>query len=235
MRRAAIDHWIEWKDRPNRKPLVLRGARQVGKSHLVRSFASEVGLELLELNLETELGISECFRSQNPAEILSLLELKTNRKIQPGKTILFLDEVQKATEIFSTLRYFYEKLPELHIILAGFLFDFIFEDHKFSMPVGRIEYFYLGPLTFKEFLIGIGRANLSEFLSSYQLGENFPSVLHKELWNLFKLYLILGGMPEAIQTYIQTNSFLEVDRIKKSILLTYRDDFSKYTSPTKKK
>ena len=234
MRRIALEYLNNWKTRPNRKPLILRGARQVGKSYLVRIFAEKEGLDLLELNLETEAGVIECFQSKNPLEIISLLELKTNRKIIPGKTILFLDEIQKATEIFASLRYFYEKLPELHVILAGSLFDFVFEEHNFSMPVGRIEYLYLGPMTFKEFLEGLGKENLSQYLSAYSIRDKLPLAIHEELLKLFKIYLVIGGMPEAIQTYKDTNSFLEVDRVKKSILLTYRDDFSKYTSPGKK-
>ncbi|HRG48494.1 MAG TPA: AAA family ATPase [Leptospiraceae bacterium] len=234
MRRIALEYLNNWKTRPNRKPLILRGARQVGKSYLVRIFAEKEGLDLLELNLETEEGILECFQSKNPLEIISLLELKKNRKIIPGKTILFLDEIQKATEIFASLRYFYEKLPELHVILAGSLFDFVFEEHNFSMPVGRIEYLYLGPMTFKEFLEGLGKENLSQYLSAYCFRDKLPLAIHEELLKLFKIYLVIGGMPEAVQTYKDTNSFLEVDRVKKSILLTYRDDFSKYSSPGKK-
>ena len=234
MRRIVLESLNNWKTRPNRKPLILRGARQVGKSYLVRIFAEKEGLDLLELNLETEVGILECFQSKNPQEIITLLELKTNRKIIPGKTILFLDEIQKATEIFASLRYFYEKLPELHVILAGSLFDFVFEEHNFSMPVGRIEYLYLGPMTFKEFLDGIGKENLSQYLNSYSIRDKLPLTVHDELLKLFKIYLVIGGMPEAVQTYKDTNSFLEVDRVKKSILLTYRDDFSKYSSPGKK-
>lgn len=234
MRRIALEYLNNWKNRPNRKPLILRGARQVGKSYLVRIFAEKEGLELLELNLETDIGILECFQSKNPQEIIKLLELKTNRKIIPGKTILFLDEIQKATEIFASLRYFYEKLPKLHVILAGSLFDFVFEEHNFSMPVGRIEYLYLGPMTFKEFLEGLSKESLSEYLSSYSIRSKLPLAVHDELLKLFKIYLVIGGMPEAVQTYKDTNSFLEVDRVKKSILLTYRDDFSKYSSPGKK-
>jgi len=234
LRRIALEYLNNWKTRPNRKPLILRGARQVGKSYLVRIFAEKEGLDLLELNLETEEGILECFQSKNPLEIISLLELKKNRKIIPGKTILFLDEIQKATEIFASLRYFYEKLPELHVILAGSLFDFVFEEHNFSMPVGRIEYLYLGPMTFKEFLEGLGKENLSQYLSAYSIRDKLPLAVHEELLKLFKIYLVIGGMPEAVQTYKDTNSFLEVDRVKKSILLTYRDDFSKYSSPGKK-
>ena len=102
------------------------------------------------------------------------------------------------------------------------------------MPVGRIEYLYLGPMTFKEFLDGIGKENLSQYLNSYSIRDKLPLTVHDELLKLFKIYLVIGGMPEAVQTYKDTNSFLEVDRVKKSILLTYRDDFSKYSSPGKK-
>ncbi len=234
MRRIALEYLKEWKNRPNRKPMILRGARQVGKSYLARSFAEKEGMDLFEINLETETDLSECFLSKNPQEILSLLELRKNRKIIPGKTVLFLDEVQKATEIFASLRYFYELLPELHIILAGSLFDFVFEENSFSMPVGRIEYFYLGPMSFKEFLEGLGKENLSQYLSTFSIQEKLPETVHNDLLKLFRIYLITGGMPEAVQTYKNTYSFLETDRVKKSILSTYRDDFSKYTTPSKR-
>lgn len=228
MKRAGLDYLKKWKDKKTRKPLIIRGARQVGKSYLVRLFAKEHGLDLLEINLEFNDDYIPCFKSKDPKQIITLLELKSSQKVVPGKTLLFLDEIQAAPEVLATLRYFYEILPRLHVIAAGSLLEFVLEEHSFSMPVGRIEYMHLGPMSFKEFLNGIGRHQLREFIEQYQFPKEFPIVVHDELMKIFKLYLAIGGMPEAIQVYSDTNSLLEVDTVKQSILLTYRDDFSKY-------
>jgi uncharacterized protein len=228
LKRSALTYLEKWKDKKKRKPLVVRGARQVGKSCLVRLFSEETGLELLEINLELHDDYVACFTSKDPHQIITLLELKASLKIRPGKTLLFLDEIQAAPEILASLRYFYELLPELHVIAAGSLLEFVLEEHTFSMPVGRIEYLHLGPMSFKEFLDGIGREQLRNFIEQFQLQDQFPTVIHKELIKVLRLYFAIGGMPEAIQTYQDTGSMLEVDAVKQSILLTYRDDFSKY-------
>ena len=228
MHRDALETLKNWKNKLNRKPLVIRGARQVGKSYLVRDFAKIYGFDLLEINFELNIEDAACFNSKHPEQITALLELKQSKKIIPGKTLLFLDEIQAAPEIFSSLRYFYELMPDLHVIAAGSLLDFILENHSFSMPVGRIEYLHLGPMTFKEFLKGTGKEQLAEFIKNHQLSEKFPLVIHKELIRLFRLFLAVGGMPESIRVYRETRSLLEVDAVKQSILLTYRDDFSKY-------
>ncbi|MEN8219767.1 MAG: AAA family ATPase [Pseudomonadota bacterium] len=228
MKRAQLNYLRKWKDKKTRKPLVIRGARQVGKSYLVRQFAQTSRLELLEINLELNDDYIACFQSKQPKQIITLLELKASQKVIPGKTLIFLNEIQAAPQVLAALRYFYEILPQLHIIAAGSLLEFILEEHSLSMPVGRIEYMHLGPLKFKEFLEGIGKGQLRKFLEEYHSSTPFPVVVHDELMKMFKLYLAIGGMPEAIQIYNDTGSLLEVDMIKQSILLTYRDDFSKY-------
>ncbi len=228
MKRVGLSYLGKWKEKKTRKPLVIRGARQVGKSYLVRQFAQAYALELLEVNLELNDDYSSCFQSKDPQQIITLLELKASQKIIHGKTLIFLDEIQAAPQVLASLRYFYEIFPQLHIIAAGSLLDFILEEHSFSMPVGRIEYMHLGPLNFKEFLDGIGKGLLRKFLDNYHFNTQFPIVIHEELMKLFKLYLAIGGMPEAIQVYKDTSSLLEVDMIKQSILSSYRDDFSKY-------
>jgi len=226
--RSALSYLEQWKDKKIRKPLVVRGARQVGKSCLVRIFAEKSGFELLEINFELEDDFAGCFESKDPRQIITLLELKASRKIIPGKTLLFLDEIQAAPQTLASLRYFYELVPELHIIAAGSLLEFVLEEHTFSMPVGRIEYLHLGPMTFKEFLAGIGREQLKDFLEQYLVQDDLPPVVHAELMKLFRLYCAVGGMPEAVQIYSDDGSMLDVDSVKQSILLTYRDDFSKY-------
>ncbi len=228
LKRSALQYLKQWQNKVNRKPLVIRGARQVGKSFLVRIFAQDSGLDLVEINLELNDDCIGCFVTKDPRQIISLLELKISRKIVPGKTLLFLDEIQTAPQILAALRYFYELLPELHLITAGSLLEFVLEDHIFSMPVGRIEYLHLGPMTFKEFLTGIGRAQLREFIEQYKIKDKFPPVIHDELISLFRVYCVVGGMPEAVQTYQNSTSLLDVDNVKQSIILTYRDDFNKY-------
>lgn len=228
MYRTALEYLKTWKGKSNCKPLVIRGARQVGKSYLVRSFARQCGYELFEINFEQDHDIADCFLSNRPDQILSLLELKHNQKIVPGKTLLFLDEIQAAPQVFSSLRYFYEQAAGIHVAAAGSLLEFVLENHTFSMPVGRIEYLHLGPMTFKEFLRGINRQNLADLLETASLVHPVPDVLHKELMRLFRLYLFIGGMPESIRVYADSGSLLDVDAVKHGILQTYQDDFNKY-------
>ncbi len=228
MKRSELSYLKKWKDKKTRKPIVIRGARQVGKSYIVRQFAQIYALDILEINFELNDDYIACFQSKDPKQIITLLELKASQKVIPGKTLIFLDEIQAAPQVLATLRYFYEILPELHLIAAGSLLDFILEEHSFSMPVGRIEYMHLGPLNFKDFLKAIGKEQLGKFIEDYHFSTPFPVVVHDELMKMFKLYLAIGGMPEAIQVYKDTGSLLEVDIIKQSILLSYRDDFSKY-------
>jgi len=228
MKRNALDYLVEWNSRKNRKPVIIRGARQVGKSFLVRMFAEKASYDLAEINFEYTPELADLFKSNDPKQIIQLLELKLNRKITAEKTLLFLDEIQAAPPVLIALRYFYELMPELHIIAAGSLLEFVLEDHSFSMPVGRIEYLHLGPMTFEEFLVASGRANLYEFIHNYSLKTEFPKIIHDELSDLFKKYLIIGGMPEVIKTYLETDSIRNCEMVKQSLLSTYRDDFSKY-------
>ncbi len=229
MYRSALNYLIKWKTRKRRKPLVIRGARQVGKSHLVSMFAEQYFSDFIEINFEKEPELISLF-SGSPEKIVALLELKYNKTIDIENTLLFLDEIQAAPEVFAKLRYFYEDLPGLHIIAAGSLLEFILEDHTFSMPVGRIEYLHLGPMTFEEFLAANGKTMLVDFIQHYSVSEDLPDAIHFDLVSLFKTYLIIGGMPEAVLTFAETNSFHESEIVKESILRTYEDDFNKYAS-----
>jgi len=229
MHRSALDYLVEWKIRVRRKPLVIRGARQVGKSYLVSAFAEKNFSDYIEINFEKDHEIISLF-SGTPEQIIKLLELRFNKTIDIENTLLFLDEIQAAPEVFAKLRYFYEDLPDLHIIAAGSLLEFILEEHTFSMPVGRIEYLHLGPMTFEEFLTANGKTMLAECIQNYSLSEELPDSVHSDLVTLFKTYLIIGGMPEAVQVYVETGSFYESEIVKESILGTYEDDFNKYAS-----
>ena len=228
MYRVALEELKNWASRPDHKPLVLRGARQVGKSYLATMLAKEDFEAIAAINFEQTPEIAELFSSSQPERIIPLLELRLNLSIVPGKTLLFLDEIQAAPEVFATLRYFYEQMPKLHIVAAGSLLEFVLEDHKFSMPVGRIEYMHLGPMTFEEFLLAMNREKLLDFLKGYCLSEPIPASIHNELMQQVRDFCVIGGMPEAIKTYSTTKSYLESERILTNILSTYRDDFNKY-------
>jgi len=228
MYRHAINYLKHWKIKNNRKPLVIRGARQVGKTYLVRKFARENFESILEINFEKHIDLADLFKSKNPRKIIQLLELQYNHSIISGKTLLFFDEIQAAPEIFSSLRYFYEELPDLHIISAGSLLEFALESPKYSMPVGRLEYLFLGPMQFDEFLLAAREDKLYNFLQSYQIHESFSEVIHNRLMGLFRLFLMTGGMPGPLGAYIKNESWRTCEEEKNALLLTFQDDFNKY-------
>jgi len=228
MKRNAIDYLMTWKKSGHRKPLVLRGARQVGKSWLVRQFAEKCMDNLIEINFEQTPDAAAHFADKSPEKIVSRLELLSGQAIVPGKTLLFLDEIQAAPEVFACLRYFYEQMPDLHVVAAGSLLEFVLKKHEFSMPVGRIEYMYLSPMSYEEFLTASGRERLVAFLKEYQIGDELIEHVHEQLMRALREYMVVGGMPEAVQAFVDSPSFLECEKVKQSVLSTYQDDFSKY-------
>jgi len=228
MHRFALDYLKEWKTKPGRKPLVVRGARQVGKSYLVRLFAKERFQNLVELNFEREPDLGSLFASNDPEKIVQLLELRFNAAIRPGETLLFLDEIQAAPAVFAALRYFYEGLPGLHVVAAGSLLEFALEAHDFSVPVGRIEYLHLGPMQFEEFLLALGEERLARFLAEWRRENPIPEALHRKLMDLFRVFLVVGGMPGAAAAYAESRSPGGAEEAKHSILSTFKDDFGKY-------
>jgi len=228
MHRFAIDYLKQWKVKVTRKPLVIRGARQVGKSFLVRLFAQSEFSHLLEVNFERMPDVASLFHSKAPQTILKLLEARFNVPLEPGRTLLFLDEIQAAPEVFACLRYFYEDMPTLHVIAAGSLLEFVLEEHSFSMPVGRIEYLHLGPMQFEEFLLAMNREKLREWLCEYATAQSVPAEMHAELHRLTRQYVVVGGLPEAVAAFARTGSYQECEQVQQSIISTYRDDFSKY-------
>lgn len=233
MYRFSLDYLKEWKVKQSRKPIVIRGARQVGKSYLVRMFAEKEFENLIEINFEQTPELMSLFASRSPRKIIGLLETKFNTKINESTTLIFLDEIQAAPEVIATLRYFYEEMPRLHVIAAGSLLEFALEEHTFSMPVGRIEYLHMGHMFFEEFLIAAGKNKLQEYICNYQLKDEIPDAIHLELINSLKQYFVVGGMPEAVLSFVSTNSYQDCDSVKQSILSTFRDDFNKYSRRVK--
>ena len=229
MKRNAEKRLGEWFENPKRKPLVIRGARQVGKSTLVRQFAKENRLILHEVNLERHLKLTDVFATHDTHRILKELEYISQKgPINKPRCILFLDEIQSVPIAIQTLRYFYEDYPELPVITAGSLLEFSLSKHAYSMPVGRIEYLYLGPVTFKETISALDEDDLLQLLDGYVLPDVLPTAAHDRLLEILRMYFLIGGMPEAVQVYIDTRDLSKVFDVHSSILDTYRDDFAKY-------
>ncbi len=227
--RKSLNFLKEWKTRSTRKPLIVRGARQVGKTKLIRDlFGAREFASVVEINFEVQRDLAELFTSNDPAKIVPLLETVAGKRIVDGETLLFLDEVQAAPQVLASLRYFYEKRPSLHVVAAGSLLEFALADFEYSVPVGRIEYLYLEPLSFEEFLPAVGASGLRDWIQCYQLGDDVPDVIHRECLEKVLLYWIVGGLPEAVRVYGETGSFIEVERVQETLITTYMEDFAKY-------
>jgi predicted AAA+ superfamily ATPase len=228
MYRNALTDLKDWKNQKNRKPLVLRGARQVGKTWLVREFAKENFDHLIEINFDQTPEQAKLFVKGDVDRCLQLLEMEHNLDIIPGKTLIFLDEIQAVPEILPYLRYFYEKRPDIFVLAAGSLLEFLLSEHDFSMPVGRIEYLHLGPMTIEEFLLALDQQRLVSFLSGINPHDSIPESIHQKLLDFLKLFWIVGGMPAAVAAYRDSKSFQQPNKEHGIILQTYEDDFSKY-------
>jgi hypothetical protein len=228
MHRKQLTYIEEWLKKSNRKPLILRGARQVGKSTLIELFATQQNMPLAQINLERFSDLSPAFKSKHSRAILDVLEaLPGTRTISPD-SLLFLDEIQAVPEAISALRYFYEDMPQLAVVCAGSLLEDALRDHQSSMPVGRVEYLHMGPMTFTEFLEALGENRLLATIREFRLGTEINPVVHGRLLDLLRHYYFVGGMPEAVSVYASTRSLQEVSAVHNSIIQTYREDFPKY-------
>ncbi len=223
MKRLIDWHLERWKESPRRKPLLLRGARQVGKTFAVRELGKSFD-SVVEVNFELTSKARSIFdQDLEPERIVWELGLLTEQTIIPGKTLLFLDEVQTAPQVITALRYFYEKMPHLHVISAGSLLDFAIE--QVGMPVGRVSTLYVYPLSFIEFLAAAGHKQLvGAILSRLELSE----VIHDMLLNLLKQYIAIGGMPEVVASWVSTKNPHECREVLLQLIESYRQDFSKY-------
>lgn len=234
LERHELAHLQDWAGREGRKPLVIRGGRQVGKSTLVREFARVSGLRLVDVNLERDPQMGPAFASNHPAEILSTLTLMTGESIAAGESLLFLDEIQAVPSALAALRYFYEEMPDLHVVAAGSLLELALGEKGFPMPVGRIEFLHLGPMDFEDFLVAVERPQLAEHLRSFSHTDSIPDALHRQYLDLLRQYWVVGGLPEAVAVFAsaaadQPRDFGSVARIQQNMLATYRDDFAKYS------
>jgi uncharacterized protein len=228
MKRLLQEHLDHWLVDPLRKPLVLRGARQVGKTWLVRDLAQRHDKELIELNFERDPGIKRLFSSNDPGTILGEISLWQGRSVEPERSLLFLDEIQAAGEVLAKLRWFYEELPFLAVIAAGSLLEFTLTDHTFSMPVGRVGFLHIEPLIFSEFLMAHSQKVLLGQLLQWHPGLEFSNVLHEKAAAWFFRYCMTGGMPGVINADLAGAGARQIRDIQLDLTATYRADFSKY-------
>lgn len=228
MQRQQLQFLSKWLRKTKRKPLVVRGARQVGKSTLVELFARRHQLTLRSVNLERHPDLAGIFSAKDPEQIIQQIEFLPKIGGIGTDTLLFLDEIQAVPEAIPALRYFYEDMPELPVISAGSLLEFALSDHAFSMPVGRIQYLHMGPMTFSEFLSAMDEERLKNFITDYEPGQDIGEIVHQRLLQLLRSYYYIGGMPEAVAVFADSHSYKDASEVHSSIIDTYCDDFSKY-------
>lgn len=225
IKRKIITNLLKWAKNPDRKPLILRGARQVGKTTVANLLGKEFSTYVY-LNLENP-GDLEIFSEARPVhEILQLIFLSKNVTPVPGDTLIFIDEIQNSPVAVAMMRYFYESAKEYHILAAGSLLEVLLDTHKISFPVGRVEYRFLYPLSFEEFLLGEGNKSALEFYNTVPCPDFASPVLMK----LFHTYTLIGGMPEVVSNYLTHRDFLKLKTIYQSLITSYQDDVSKYAN-----
>lgn len=218
---------LEWKDNPMRKPLLLRGARQVGKSSAVRHFGKEFQF-FAEVNFERHKTVKTFFQGDIDIRlIVQKIAIYINVPIEEGKTLLFLDEIQECPEAIMALRFFKEDYPGLHVIAAGSLLEFTLQELP-TFGVGRIHTLFMYPMTFDEFLNANNENGLISIKRQADSQHPLDAAFHEKLIEYFRIYLLVGGMPEAVLAWIKTHNFNQCSHIQEDIILTYEDDFSKY-------
>lgn len=227
LHRIIDEDLLQWKTTPNRKPLILRGARQVGKTSSVKKLATHFTY-FVEINFDENAMFSSIFdKNLSVFEVCEQLSVLTNTPIVAGQTLLFLDEIQSCIPAISMLRYFYEKMPELHVIAAGSLLEFALADIP-SFGVGRVRSMYMFPLSFCEFLMAHNENLLLDQLNKASFSRPLSEAVHQKLINWYKKFLIIGGMPEAVRVYVQSKDLLEVQRVLNDLLISIQADFVKY-------
>jgi predicted AAA+ superfamily ATPase len=220
-------HLKTWKEDVHHKPLLLRGARQVGKSSAVRHLG-ETFEYFLEVNFERNPDIKQLFSATlNPKEICSKLSAIYNLPIQQGRTLVFFDEIQACLPAIASLRFFYEEYPELHVVAAGSLLEFALQEIP-SFGVGRIRSLYMYPFSFNEFLRAQGLDRLIAEKRNATIAHSMFEALHKKLIDYLRTFLLVGGMPESVKTWIEKSDYLACRYVQNDILETYIDDFAKY-------
>ena len=229
MKRDIYEYLATWRHSSTRKPLVLKGARQVGKTYILQEFGEKEYADLAYFNFEEDPDLKSFFSGRlQPDKIIQTLSIYREKKILPGETFIIFDEVQNSPETLTSLKYFCEKAPEYHVVAAGSLLG-VKIGQSAPFPVGKVNFLDLYPMTFAEFLDATGKPALREFIEESDF-EPIPAAFHTELTDLLKMYHFVGGMPEAVKQYVATQDLQSVRQIQEEILESYALDFSKYTT-----
>ena len=229
MERKIMKKLIEWKNDHNRKPLILRGARQVGKTYILKQFGEENYNNVAYFNFDHDQELYQLFENtKDPKRILEQLSFVNGEAIIPEKTLIIFDEIQECPNALNSLKYFNEEANEYHIVSAGSLLG-IRLSHT-SFPVGKVDFLDMYPMTFSEFLIAEGLSNLVEYMESISNFENIPEIFFYRLEEKLKAYFIIGGMPEAVKSWVTEKDISKVNKIQENILKAYEADFSKHTT-----
>lgn len=234
MERLLLQKLIQWRDKTNRLPLILNGARQVGKTYLLEEFGQRFYENTVRINLEADIQARDLFEGDlNPQRILSFLETHTTQRILPDKTLLILDEIQASERALTSLKSFAEEAPQYHIAAAGSLLGVAVNREKYSFPVGKVDELTLYPLDFEEFLMALGKQQLIEQIRQhFTANEKMPNTLHEDALALWRQYLVVGGMPAVVREFIQTGSLVGLNSIQQHILNEYIADMAKYSPAT---
>jgi len=222
----------KWKNNPYRKTLILRGARQVGKTSLVRKWGEANYDEFVEINLEKKSNLNVFDKVQSVPDFIKSANIITGKKIFPGKSLIFIDEIQESKNIMELLRFFTEERPDLHLIAAGSLLEAKMTG-KWNVPVGRVEYMYLFPMTFFEYLRSVQKGNFLEQLENAEIGKEIIGTNFIE--GHFKDYILIGGMPAVVNKYAETGNFSEIKNTLSDLITSYDDDIGKYAAGSKRK
>ncbi len=227
MKRMINYYLNQWQRDLKRKPLLIRGARQIGKTYSVRQLGKNFK-NYVEINFEKTPAVKDIFsKDLEPTRIIKELSLFSGHHIIPNETLLFLDEIQEAPQAIAALRYFYEEMPQLHVVAAGSLLDFALEN--MSIPVGRISFLYMHPISFLEFLKALEQKLLISEILEHLPESPLSEPVHQKLLNYLGEYIAVGGMPEAVQCWIETRKLSDCSKIHQEIVTTYQQDFQKYT------
>jgi len=232
MKRKVSKLLSEWKPNPKRKPLIINGARQVGKTYIIKQFGKEQYEHLLYLNLEIEDNFCNFLETElSPDKIIQYLEAAKGVNVNAGNTLIFFDEIQVCEQALTSLKYFCEQAPEQHVIAAGSLLGVSINRNKHSFPVGKVQQINMYPMDFEEFLWAMDREKLSEEIKAH-FDEDLamPDALHEIALKYHKQYMIVGGMPAAVSSFIETGSYNNVQLIQNDIMQQYIADMSKYAT-----
>ncbi|MBF5058540.1 ATP-binding protein [Candidatus Neptunochlamydia vexilliferae] len=231
MKRDIYPHLETWKTSSRRKPLIINGARQVGKTHALKYFGNTSYEKVAYFNFEKEEKLSQYFESTlDPKKLLQTLAIHAEVDIDPQKTLLIFDEVQECPKALNSLKYFCEEANEYHVAAAGSLLGVKMAQEK-GFPVGKVNFLHMYPLTFFEFLSALGHEKTRTFLEEYSAYEPLPNPMHDKLIALLKLYFFIGGMPEAVSEYTKSENLNTVREVQLEILDAYEKDFAKHAPP----